>query len=739
MNIDKLISQVGSVQETLSKFNDVVDAQARELVSTHISYSVDEIKKHIENLQDKERELKIGIIGRVKAGKSSLINSLLFDGRDVLPKAATPMTAALTTIGSSDSFYAEVDFFSAIDIQNLADKKQEYNALLKTEINSTREDEKARQSKRQGVGESLKPIDEDKIEAKAKRILDGRSPNLKSASDLYERISRSTINPEMLKDQSRIEAETEFDLKNKLYDYVGADGKYMPFTRSVHVGMPLITLKDVLVIDTPGLNDAVVSREQRTYEMLKECNVVFIVSPAGQFLNEQDLVLADRLSKREGIQEIYVVASQVDLQLHGSERNKHSGILPSVINSVEEILTRQTVDTLSKHENEVLQAVSSQQGRLFINSGVCQSILTGNESDLDENAKHALAQLTRNYPDYFTQPEERESYLKQLANREPMLEVIGKVRDEKERILSNQINDFISVQGKSANEVIEKLIRHFKKIYQEIEGADLSQAIAKSDAIEKVRDLGMAAANNLYSDSADEMTSELNNLLKALVKQFRQEVRSDMESSEGSEAESYRVKKSGLINWVARGFGGGYEERTRNLMTLQASNVRMALEDLREFIDSGLIDATESYLRLWRKKLTSQIINKLRESIGDENVDPEKLGTVCRMAVNNLKSFPETNISELPAELVKSGKLISNEADAYIKEAETYLLTLIREANNYVNRINTVAKGLSKFDIGESLFDELKNELEQTKLMVQNKNITLDKLKTLNQQLEGAK
>ena len=46
--------------------------------------------------QEQNRLMNIGIVGRVKAGKSSLLNALVFDGEPILPKAATPRLVALT-------------------------------------------------------------------------------------------------------------------------------------------------------------------------------------------------------------------------------------------------------------------------------------------------------------------------------------------------------------------------------------------------------------------------------------------------------------------------------------------------------------------------------------------------------------------------------------------------------------------------------------------------------------------
>ena len=78
-----------------------------------------ELEAEIEGMQKDGRTLKLGIIGRVKSGKSSLINALIFDGEDVLPKAATPMTAALTVLKYGQNLEAEVDFFSEEDLRDI--------------------------------------------------------------------------------------------------------------------------------------------------------------------------------------------------------------------------------------------------------------------------------------------------------------------------------------------------------------------------------------------------------------------------------------------------------------------------------------------------------------------------------------------------------------------------------------------------------------------------------------------
>lgn len=41
----------------------------------------------IDDFYRENRKLNIGVVGQVKAGKSSFLNTLLFDGKDILPKA----------------------------------------------------------------------------------------------------------------------------------------------------------------------------------------------------------------------------------------------------------------------------------------------------------------------------------------------------------------------------------------------------------------------------------------------------------------------------------------------------------------------------------------------------------------------------------------------------------------------------------------------------------------------------
>ena len=74
-----------------------------------------------EDFYRENRKLNIRVVGQVKAGKSSFLNTLLFNGEDILPKASTPKTAALTKMEYSDQNVIQVEYYSPEEWEVLED------------------------------------------------------------------------------------------------------------------------------------------------------------------------------------------------------------------------------------------------------------------------------------------------------------------------------------------------------------------------------------------------------------------------------------------------------------------------------------------------------------------------------------------------------------------------------------------------------------------------------------------
>ncbi len=112
--------------------------KAKPFMSDNAVIKTEELEKTLKEMQAEDRDLKVGIIGRVKAGKSSLLNALIFEGVEVLPKAATPMTASLTILKYAQTLSAEVEFYSPKDIAELENEHaryvREFNRIVDEEV-----------------------------------------------------------------------------------------------------------------------------------------------------------------------------------------------------------------------------------------------------------------------------------------------------------------------------------------------------------------------------------------------------------------------------------------------------------------------------------------------------------------------------------------------------------------------------------------------------------------------------
>jgi predicted GTPase len=187
--------------------------------------------------------LTIGVIGQMKCGKSTFLNSFVFED-DVLPAATTPMTAALSVITYGEKKSIVAEFYNRDEWE---EQKLQASRSLDDVAGNT--------------------LEESKIKA-AKELVE-RSSKLGSSLESYL-------------------GKTQNDSYDNLIEYVGADGKYISITKSVTIYYPKEYLKGVEIVDTPGFNDPIVSREERTKAFLKKADVVLLMLYAGRPFDATD-------------------------------------------------------------------------------------------------------------------------------------------------------------------------------------------------------------------------------------------------------------------------------------------------------------------------------------------------------------------------------------------------------------------------------------------------------------------
>ena len=221
------------------------------------------IKKQKEFLNDPD--LQIAIVGTIKAGKSTFINALFQE--NIASTDVTPETAALTKFKYSTQNKLVVKFYN----------KEEWDELWES-VKKTK---------------SKISIFEEEFE----------SSGAKSIESQYIGKSDETI------EVSNIE-----DLKNKIKDYTSKQSKINYFVKELIVylnneNMP----KDVTIVDTPGLDDVVAYRSEKSKAYIKRANVVIVCVNSSTLRNEEFKTIIKVFENAgDDIYKVIILGTQID-------------------------------------------------------------------------------------------------------------------------------------------------------------------------------------------------------------------------------------------------------------------------------------------------------------------------------------------------------------------------------------------------------------------------------------------
>lgn len=694
-------------------------------------------------LQDQSRLMNIGIVGRVKAGKSSLLNALIFNGESILPKAATPMTAALTTITWGEVFQAKVEFYSETDIAAIRFKSDQFEQRLATRKRECLEE----LVKRRNAQANGAPLDMEgltiKADEKALRELQ-REEGLFAAYDQFQRMKRSGLDAANLHLHSEIQAGNPQELAALLHNYVGAEGTYMPFTKTVHVAMPLEALRDICIIDTPGMNDPVQSREERTVELLKTCDVVFIVSPAGQFLNEQDLEVMGRITQKEGIQELVLVASQIDTQLYGSEKRARLSDAVEAIRTQLSARAKSTLEDLKMSSPEVGAVfdnlIGSVHRNLLHSSGLCHSL--NRRFDLpetwDSNEQVTWENLSTEYPDYFTRDNSALSLssLNSLANIDAINATLAQVREKKAEITREKIANLMVRKQKNLEAFKEQIISLARNQVIQIKNANVDQLDEQLASLESKRlDLSLELDVSFKYIMAD-YRQKLRDDMRKTAAQLLRETQSTVKDAEGSFSETVVVEKTGVGSWLARKlWGGGKTETTVVRTKIISSQVISTIKEFMTDIQDELSAKVENSHRGLNEELARTLTPKIREVL-EQDANPQMIKLAILTIINSLPD-DDFNLSiPLPDTLKSNGTLKGSAAERFKDAADDFIGSLGSKVKSKISSFISDVERNAPSTISNSFVDEIQRRINMLKDQVDNAAQTIDRLERLARKAE---
>ncbi|MDD6193691.1 MAG: dynamin family protein [Lachnospiraceae bacterium] len=421
MNINNFSSSIARAEKSIDILRNIQHEEVQHY-AIDLATQFNEFKEGGEALIKEGKILKIGIVGQVKAGKSSFLNSLMFDGESILPKASTPMTAGLTVLEYGDNNCFEVEYYDTNEWKEFVELDKLYQKVEK-EVRANKDF--------QGAPESfiLKEVQ--------KRTNDTQQ----SAHELLTRCSGNA--------RQKIGAGTETvpfsdvnRLQTTLNQYVGAEGEYTSVVKSLYIHLHDERLKDIRIVDTPGVNDPIVSRENRTHQFLHSCHGVFFLSSASRFFDSKDMSFMNTRIGNKGVGTVVLLASKYDsvlqdlgLQLRGTQ---HEGDLEYADDLAQRNLKKRFEENRQQLENRNVNI------QFDTTSGISYSIATKKESEWDEVEANVVKQMKAFYPDAFSSIDEANDTFLMLANVE---EIKNKYLDatfikDKDSIIRHKMSEY---------------------------------------------------------------------------------------------------------------------------------------------------------------------------------------------------------------------------------------------------------------------------------------------------------
>ena len=708
------------------------------------------LAKQIDDMNDENRLLKIGIIGRVKSGKSSLINALVFNGRDILPKAATPMTAALTMLEYGENLAGEVEFYTDEDLKKIKDKFDSYQRQLKEQTNKEFENLKA-QSKIPNL--SASKLDELKI--KAEQIVINKlkeNISLSGAADQWERIEKTGIKLDDLKDNGKIVAKNIDELNRKLYDFVGANGKYMPFTKSVKLTLNEPNLKDINIVDTPGVNDPIPSREERTKALLATCDVVLIVSPAGQFLSEQDTKLLHRVNTKDGIKEIYLIASQADTQIFSDEKEKANGNLHDALTNITRTLSKTQRNVLKdyKLDNPSIKNALDDliDNDVILSSSVAFTLLQNwdKKSSWDENSAHVWQNLQKHYNAYFADENSAKANLEKLAGISAVKEILSEVRTRKDEIKAQKTAEFNQVEMKKLLDFKTSAINFINEDIERIKNTDLDKLQSDIAKMKANKSRAIMAVNDAWEDMVIDSGLHIKEVIYNKIEKHFKDLIGEINSAQRtrSKTRSYEVevKDNGWSNLFGL-FGDRYKTETRHktitIQTVNASEIYSALSDVTDDAQELISGSFEKELKDFKKQAYSTIVGSARKAVDDDNIlDPVLITHIVKGIMNSIE-IPEPKFEGVPSSLRQSGDLDEDEGRKYMDDAKDYARNLEQSLKSKTSdAIKTLSSTLRSREVGSEMFAQYTKNIEQLQSDLCNKEEAISHKEMILEELESA-
>ena len=629
--------------------------------------------------------LKIGVVGQVKAGKSSFLNSLFFNGESVLPKASTPMTAGLTILEHGDKDEFEVEYYNEVE-WNIFKKKA---ANLDETLARVRADNPdVADATDEEILKDLSVAEED---------LSARELVMNFNSSFANKIGKESVREK--KSFNGVQ-----DLQNVLEEYVGANGKYTSIVKSLTIRLNDPRLDKLCIVDTPGVNDPVVSREMCTRRFLKGCHGVFLLSCAsGSFFGATDVdFLVNRIGT-EGISKVVLVASKLDSALQ--DQGVDEKYMDKFDYSLEDVYTK-----LKEQFKRNLEKANfkGEEPDFTMSSGIGFSIYKKDRSQWDSVEKNTVEQLVQMYPSSFNSEEAIKDKFKYLSQIDEICKeyLEGVFKENKDKIISQKVNQYFANSESGLTEQVKAEYDFLNEKCKMLKTTGIEQ-------LKAMRDNTASIINEFV-----QMMGELSKQCEQMANQALSECLSNLREP------SVRIPTYSETVYSER---GGTILGSWNTHDVECSCRMVDVYSLADSVSRQVESAANSASRSWMRE-TDKVVREIKRLLKNKVEEAEKrcskdcipgadLRRVIEETVTSMTNSREVDLSSIADDIAEEIETVASnnqpEFPDYLgKMSEGEAKSVLREiANDAVDNIRSEAEDLVS-DFVPRVEDELSDAKE---------------------------
>ncbi|RKD25210.1 Dynamin family protein [Caminicella sporogenes DSM 14501] len=735
VDIEKKVNQLSNILNKYKNYEELMREHYREL-----QRDIQDFLKDVENARNTGRLLRIGIVGQVKVGKSSFLNALIFEGNGVLPKAATPMTASLTVIKYAPKVKAEIEFYDAEEWNTILNMAKEFERIY----NETKKDLEEKMQKEVESGGLFGRSNNYKRKVQTADILAtaGIPEEYKASYELVSMVRKSGLlvekylgKKETIENVSNVE-----DLMELLKDYVGTDGKFTPIVRNSCVYYDDPILKDIEIVDTPGINDPVISRGRRTKKYLGQCDVVFVLSYCGQFIDTADIELLAQNLPAKGIKNIVLIGSQLDSAML-QEYKKYKNIT-QLLDNLEIRLEKYVEDTFRNlqercegdREKEIIKELNKSLPPIFI-SAMAYNI-SKHYDDLDNEEKHFLNLYNNMYQGLVFD----EDLLIELSNMELVFEKLQEQKLKKEEILNSRLENLVDGIEDRFHTKLQAIKKELQNKLNRIEKEDLESLYKKEKEITKRLNKGKNEIEICFENLILKIKQEFS-LLLTDIKQVSRHF-SNVNVKSESYTETYTVSVS---KWYKPWTWGKKETRSRTI-TYRYANIYESIEQIEEFVYESekrlkevIIDIVDMpKFKAEIKKATLSVFN-----LGDENFDVQDVIIPVKRVINKITipeiEFEEQNYSDIIANQFSSDRVKESDIER-LREVQREVIRKVVEdikiaVDKKTKEIVASLENTQKEYI-DNVLNDIRKEINNLREYIKNKENSIKSHKELISKIE---